>query len=95
MERLDFCAVLGTNTRGLHFTLAIPNSFFREISLRKWFYAVYMVTCHSKGISSVQLSKDIHVTQKTAWFMTHRIREAFKQDYKEKFYGEVELDELR
>lgn len=64
-----------------------------KISLRKWFYAVYMVTCHTKGISSVQLSKDIHVTQKTAWFMTHRIREAFKQDYKEKFDGEVELDE--
>ena len=30
LERLDFCAVLGTNTRGLHITLAIPNSFFRE-----------------------------------------------------------------
>lgn len=64
-----------------------------KISLRKWFYAVYMVTCHSKGISSVQLSKDIHVTQKTIWFMTHRIRETFKQDYKEKFDGVVELDE--
>lgn len=64
-----------------------------KISLRKWFYAIYMVTCHTKGISSVQLSKDIHVTQKTAWFMTHRIREAFKQNYKEKFDGEVELDE--
>lgn len=64
-----------------------------KIPLRKWFYAVYMVTCHTKGISSVQLSKDIHVTQKTAWFMAHRIREAFKQNYKEEFDGEVELDE--
>lgn len=64
-----------------------------KIPLRKWFYAVYMVTCHTKGISSVQLSKDIHVTQKTAWFMAHRIREAFKQNYKEGFDGEVELDE--
>lgn len=64
-----------------------------KVPLPKWFYAIYLVTCHSKGISSVQLSKDIHVTQKTAWFMTQRIREAFKQDYKEKFDGEVELDE--
>lgn len=47
---------------------------------------------HERYISA-QLSKDIHVAQKTAWFMTHRIREAFKQDYKEKFDGEVELDE--
>jgi len=30
LERQDFCAVLGTNTKGLHITLAIPNSFFRE-----------------------------------------------------------------
>lgn len=79
---------------GKNFNIRIGTLFEgSKISLRKWFYAVYMVTCHTKGISSVQLSKDIHVTQKTAWFMTHRIREAFKQDYKEKFDGEVELDE--
>ncbi len=79
---------------GKNFNIRIGTLFEgSKISLRKWFYAVYMVTCHTKGISSVQLSKDIHVTQKTAWFMTHRIREAFKQDYKEKFDGEVELDQ--
>lgn len=79
---------------GKNFNIRIGTLFEgSKISLRKWFYAVYMVTCHTKGISSVQLSKDIHVTQKTAWFMTHHIREAFKQDYKEKFDGEVELDE--
>lgn len=79
---------------GKNFNIRIGTLFEgSKISLRKWFYAVYMVTCHTKGISSVQLFKDIHVTQKTAWFMTHRIREAFKQDYKEKFDGEVELDE--
>ena len=79
---------------GKNFNIRIGTLFEgSKISLRKWFYAVYMVTCHTKGISSVQLSKNIHVTQKTAWFMTHRIREAFKQDYKEKFDGEVELDE--
>lgn len=79
---------------GKNFNIRIGTLFEgSKISLRKWFYAVYMVTCHTKGIYSVQLSKDIHVTRKTAWFMTHRIREAFKQDYKEKFDGEVELDE--
>lgn len=52
-----------------------------------------MQTTHKKGISSLQLSKDIEVTQKTAWFMLHRIRQAFQQDANEKFYGEVELDE--
>lgn len=79
---------------GKNFNIRIGTLFEgSKISLRKWFYAVYMVTCHTKGISSVQLSKDTHVTRKTAWFMTHRIREAFKQDYKEKFDGEVELDE--
>lgn len=53
---------------------------------------LYGNSSHERYIS-VQLSKDIHITQETAWFMTHRIREAFKQDYKEKFDGEVELDE--
>lgn len=47
-----------------------------KISLRKWFVALYLITAHSKGISSVQLAKDIGVTQKTAWFMLHRLRYA-------------------
>lgn len=46
-----------------------------HIPLQKWFVAMYLITSHKKGISSVQLSKDIDVTQKTAWFMIHRIRE--------------------
>lgn len=52
-----------------------------------------MITNHRKGISSVQLSKDIQVTQKTAWFLLQRIRQAFHQNPYEKFDGEVELDE--
>lgn len=44
------------------------------ISLQKWFVAIYIMTEHKKGISSLQLSKDISVTQKTAWFMLQRIR---------------------
>ncbi len=45
-----------------------------KISLQKWFMAIYFITSHKKGISSLQLSKDIGVTQKTAWFMLHRLR---------------------
>lgn len=47
-----------------------------KIPLQKWFMAIYLTTSHKKGISSVQLAKDIDVTQKTAWFMLHRLRHA-------------------
>jgi transposase-like protein len=49
-----------------------------KIPLRKWFIAIYFLTSHKKGISSVQLAKDLGVTQKTAWFIAHRLREAAK-----------------
>lgn len=51
-----------------------------HIPLKKWFYAIYIFLAHKKGISSVQLAKDISVTQKTAWFMLCRIRENLKDD---------------
>src|SRR5687768_682904 len=43
-----------------------------KIPLTKWFEAIYVITSHKKGISSIQLGKDIGVTQKTAWFLLHR-----------------------
>lgn len=46
-----------------------------HIPLHKWLYAMDLVAAH-KGISSVQLATDIGVTQKTAWFLLHRLREA-------------------
>ncbi len=45
-----------------------------KLPLQKWFMALYLVTSHKKGISSIQLAKDIDVTQKTAWFVLQRIR---------------------
>ena len=48
-----------------------------KVKLQKWFLAIYIVISHKKGISSLQLSKDIDVTQKTAWFMLQRIRNCF------------------
>lgn len=69
-----------------------------KIPLKKWFVAIYLVTSHKKGISSHQLAKDISVTQKTAWFMLHRIRWGLGQDtmYEDSMGGEgsdVEVDE--
>lgn len=51
-----------------------------HVPLKKWFYAIYLFLAHKKGISSVQLAKDIDVTQKTAWFMLSRIRVNLKDD---------------
>lgn len=64
-----------------------------KISLQKWFMAIFLMTSHKKGISSCQLARDIKVTQKTAWFMLHRIREAILADRTVPLSGTVEIDE--
>lgn len=64
-----------------------------KVSLQKWFVAIYLITTESKGISSICLANHLHVTQKTAWYMSQRIREAFNIALEEKLDGEVELDE--
>ncbi len=64
-----------------------------KIDLNKWFWGIYIATSHKKGISSVQLSKDIGTTQKTAWFMLHRIREMLKENAPSLLSGQVEVDE--
>ena len=63
-----------------------------KLPLRKWFIAIYLLTTYKKGISSVQLAEQVGVSQKTAWFMDHRIREAMKQGG-DKLFGTVEVDE--
>ena len=63
------------------FTVTVGAMFENShVPLRKWFLAIYMFLSHKKGISSVQLAKDINVTQKTAWFMLNRIRDNMKSD---------------
>lgn len=64
-----------------------------KVELQKWFLAIWVVTSHKKGISSIQLSKDIHVTQKTAWFMLQRIRNCFGIENNNELDNEVEADE--
>ncbi len=63
-----------------------------KLPLQKWFIAIYLLTTSKKGISSIELSEQCGVSQKTAWFMDHRIREAMKQN-DGKLFGTVEVDE--
>lgn len=63
-----------------------------KISLRKWFVAIYLITSHKKGISSYQLGRDLKISQKSAWFILHRIRETYNPQG-ETFSNEVEIDE--
>ncbi len=68
-----------------------------KIPLQKWFLALYVFSSHKKGISSHQLAKDISVTQKSAWFLLHRLRYAFDHpNFKNEVGGDsgiVEIDE--
>ena len=76
------------------FTVRTGTIFERsKVPLHKWIYAMYLVVTARKGISSLQLSKEIGVTQKTAWFMLGRIREACGDDTG-KLRGIVEVDEV-
>lgn len=63
------------------------------LSLDKWFVAVWSVANAKNGISSHELGRALGVTQKTAWFMEHRIREAMKSGTFAKLMGPVESDE--
>jgi transposase-like protein len=58
----------------------------------KWIYAMYLLVTARKGISSMQLAKEIGITQKSAWFVLHRLREACGSKL-EMLQGIVEIDE--
>ncbi len=63
-----------------------------RLPLHKWLLAIHFYLTNRKGISSIQLAKEVGVTQKTAWFLGHRIRHAMQQPGG-LFAGEVEADE--
>lgn len=64
-----------------NFTVTVGTVFERsKIPLNKWLLATYLLASSKKGMSSHQLHRMLGVTYKTAWFMTHRIREAMKDD---------------
>jgi hypothetical protein len=64
-----------------------------KLPLTKWFLATYILSVHSKGISSLQLANWLGVTQKTAWHLNHRIREMLTDNAPELLDGIVEVDE--
>ena len=63
-----------------------------NLPLKTWAYAIYLEMTNLKGLSSMKLYRDLGVTQKTAWFLGHRIRTAFLQEFRQ-FAGPVEVDE--
>ena len=51
-----------------------------KISLRKWVLAFYIMATNIRGVSSMKLHRDLGITQKSAWFMAHRIRKVWEED---------------
>ena len=78
--RKDFSVKTGTLMEG------------SKLGLQKWVIAFYLSSTNLKGVSSMKLHRDLGVSQKTAWFMLHRIRETWR-DNKDMLGGSVEVDE--
>ena len=75
------------------FTVRTGTIFGRShIPLHKWVYAMYLLVTARKGISSLQLSKELGIRQGSAWFMLQRLREACGKDLP-KLHGMIEIDE--
>jgi transposase len=65
-----------------------------KLPLRKWFAAIWLITSHKKGIASTQLAKDLKITQKSAWFVLHRLRYAARtRSFNRPLSGDIEVDE--
>jgi transposase-like protein len=63
------------------------------IGLDKWLMTMWMVANCKNGVSSYEISRDCGVTQRTAWFMLHRVRDAMQDKFSGKLSGHVEVDE--
>ena len=64
-----------------------------RLPLRKWVFALYLSTTNLKGISSMKLHRDLHITQSAAWYMQQRIRAGWSLGSEEFLSGAVEVDE--
>ena len=64
-----------------------------NVPMRKWAISIYLCLTSLKSVSSMKLHRDIGVSQPTAWFMLHRIREAWAGENDDPFDGPVEFDE--
>ena len=65
-----------------------------KLPLQKWFIAMYLISSHKKGVSSLQIMRDCEVCQKTAWFILHKVRSLYGQNDSVSLKGEVEMDEM-
>ena len=63
------------------------------LGMDKWMMAVWLVVNCKNGVSSCEIARDLGITQKSAWFMDHRVRRALQEGSFEKLAGEVEVDE--
>lgn len=82
------------NPCSLDFTVRTGTIFERShVPLHKWLYSMYLLVTARKGISSMQLAKEIGITQKSAWFVLQRLREACSDD-SSLLKGIVEIDEI-
>ena len=77
-----------------HFSVR-TNSVLAEsrIPLHKWLLAIFLMSTNLKGVSSCKLARDLNVTQKTAWFLAHRIRKSFEDQLKARLESPLEADE--
>jgi len=90
----------GTNTHKCYvcrkrFSIRVGTIFQdTKLPLRTWYAAIWMITNHPKGIASTTLATDLGVTQKTAWFVLHRLRHASRTpSFNRPLSGTVEADE--
>ena len=82
-----------TNCRS-YFSVRTGTALARSnVPLRKWAITVYLCLTSLKSISSMKLHRDLGVSQPTAWYMMHRIREAWAGELEDEFTGPVEVDE--
>ncbi len=63
------------------------------LGYQTWVVAIYLLNTSLKSVSSMKLHRDLKITQKTAWHLAHRIREAYAGDGGDLFFGPVEVDE--
>jgi transposase-like protein len=86
------CAECRTN-----FSITVGTIFENsKLPLKVWFGAIWLITNHKKGIASTTLAIDLGITQKSAWFLLHRLRHAARTrsfNAPRRFRGKVEVDE--
>ena len=103
-ERVSALGICATRKAGFYrcltcnfdFTIRTNTIFaWSKVPLHKWLYSMYLLVTARKGISSLQLAKEIGVTQKTAWFILGRLREACggPDGPLDKLRGVIEIDE--